>query len=303
MLVKLLDNNRLPKLRSLHSRISYKSCHDDLLPIRPYQTSLNRTCVPDLRCIKIKICAYLQRILHYFEDIYRNEHPEEFKMHGRLNLSKHADFPTANNLRQCNKNDEEYLSDLFTDYTELFGRSSCDQKDNIVIRYPNSVASIQNNNENKNEEDDNSIIPTIEELEIDDSEYFKDDWIQAVQNVSRWSNLRKISIVGDCTTDKDAISHNLPILLYVAQRAPRFCELEVEGTSAFGLALSSNIELCTYLSDHLEALHFYGDAQTNSFLGLAQVVDTIFSHSSSSLKKLTIIADADPALWCTLEHF
>ncbi|CAF3473579.1 unnamed protein product [Rotaria socialis] len=338
MLMKLLGNNRLPKLRNLHIKISESnrtfqlfsnhmyfsgSCYHDLLPMRLDQTSLSPSCVPDLRCIKIKIYEYLQRILHYFEDIYRNEQLDEFKIHGRLNLSTNADFPTANNLRQwlaipkskqcnvqfdfwvfcSNKNDEEYLSDLFTDYAEVFGRRSCDQKNKIVIRYPNSVASIKNENENKNEEDDNSIICTIEELEIDDSEYLKDDWIQAVQNVSHWSNLRKISIMGDCTTDKDAVTRNLPILFYVAQRAPRFCELEVEGTSAFGVALSSNTELCRYISDHLEVLRFYGDARTNSFLGLAQVIDAIFSHSSSSLKKLTIIADAAPALWLTLEHF
>ncbi len=106
---------------------------------------------------------------------------------------------------------------------------------------------------------------------------------------------------------RNSICRNHSVLLHVAQRAARFCELEVEATLAFGFALSSNVELCRYLADHLEVLRFCGEDRTSSFLQLVEIVNKIYSHSSSSLspplKKLTIFVDADPSSWLTIDHF
>ena len=115
-------------------------------------------------------------------------------------------------------------------------------------------------------------------------------------NVLKWSVLEFRDNFFDY---RNAICRNLSVLLHVAQRAARFCELEVQATLAFGLALSSNIELCRYLVDHLEVLRFCGEDRTSSFLQLVEIVDKIYSHSSSlssPLKKLTIFVDADPPL-------
>ncbi|CAF1320101.1 unnamed protein product [Adineta steineri] len=240
-------------------------------------------------------------------------------MEGYVRFSENTDFPRAeivrkwlamSKLKQCNvrfhfsviyreKIDQQNLNDLFANYMKIFGRASIYQNEYILIHYPNNIESLPN----EDEEDD---IGAVDELEIDESDYLEDEWIEAVQNVSHWPNLRKISILGDCTKDKDATNRNFPILLHVARRARRFCELEIEATLAFGLALSSNIELCKYLADHLEVLRFNGEDRISSFLQLVQVVDTIYSHSSSSsvpLKKLTIFVDAKPASWLTIEHF
>ncbi|CAF3746272.1 unnamed protein product [Rotaria sp. Silwood1] len=327
LLVELLGNNRLLKLRNLNIKFPYHHDREHLLIIPSHQTPLNRTCVPELRRIKVEISAYIEGILCYFEDLYRCEQLEQFTLRGRVNFSKNADLPTAYNLqrwlvmpksKRCNvrldlsvvcgnDEDKEHLNGLFTDYTKTFGSHSCDQKHNIAIRYPINVELMRNDSKDgseKNDDDDYSMIATNEELDIEDSDHLEDKWIQAVHNVSRWNNLRRICILGDCTTDPNQICLNLPILLYVAQRAPRFCELEVQATLAFGLALSFNIELCTYLADHLEVLRFCSEDRTSSFLELVQVVDTIYSYSSSSsLKKLTIFVDADPASWLTLDHF
>ncbi|CAF5132411.1 unnamed protein product [Rotaria sp. Silwood1] len=303
--MELLGNNHLPKLRNLHIIFPYDHGREHLFIIQSHQTPLNRTCVPELRRIKIRLSAYVQRILFYFKDLYSFEQLEQFTIRGRVNFSENADLPTAYSLQQwltmskikrCNvrldfsvvynnQDDKEHLNDLFTDYIKIFGPRSCDLKRNIAIRYPINVELLRNDSKDESEEngdDDYSMIATNDELEIEDSDHLKDKWIQTIHNVSRWNNLRKISILGDCTTDSNQISLNLPILLYIAQRAPRFCELEIQATRAFGLALSFNIELCTYLADHLEVLRFTSEDRTSSFLELVQIVDTIYSYSSSS---------------------
>ncbi|CAF1320084.1 unnamed protein product [Adineta steineri] len=240
-------------------------------------------------------------------------------MEGYVRFSENTDFPRAeilrkwlamSKLKQCNVRfhfsvacreeiDQQNLNDLSANYMKIFGRNSIYKNKYILIHYPNNIKSLPN-------EDEEDHIGAVTELDINESVCLEAEWIEAVQNVSQWPNLRKISISGDYTTDKDAINRNFQILLHVARRAARFCELEIEATLAFRLALSSNIELCKYLADHLEVLRFNGEDRTSSFLQLVQVVDTIYSHSSSSsvpLKKLTIFVDAEPASWLTIEHF
>ncbi|CAF4064315.1 unnamed protein product [Adineta steineri] len=319
LFVELLSKNRLPKLRNLRIKFPQMMHNKHVLTMQSHQIPLNTSCVPQLRCIKLEVHTNIQWILDYFEEIYRSEQLEELIIHGYVRFSEGTDFPRADivrkwlamsKLKQCNVRfhfsvtcreeiDQQNLNDLFANYMKIFGRNSIYQNTYILIHYPNNIKSLPN----EDEEDD---IGAVDELEIDESDYLEDEWIETVQNVSHWPNLRKISILGDCTKDKDAINRNFPILLHVARRAIRFCELEIEATLAFGLALSSNIELCKYLADHLEVLRFNGEDRTSSFLQLVQVVDTIYSHSSSSslpLKKLTIFVDAKPASWLTIEHF
>ncbi|UJR38668.1 hypothetical protein I4U23_031334 [Adineta vaga] len=308
--------NAFKELNSRFSSIIRRITQQELSP--KFELEISKVLRRSLVEIRIELRANVQWKLNYCGKIYCCDQLEEFIVEGYLRFNENADLPRANVLQQwlmmsklkkcnvrfdfrifCYNQIEQNFDDLLSNYEKIFGQNSVYQKKYILIHYPNSMKTIPISN-------DEDVNDLIDELEIDESDYLKDKWIETVQNIYTWFNLRKISILGDCTTDENAICRNLSTLLHVVQRATHFSELEVQATLAFGLVLSSNIELCRYLADHLEVLRFCGEGRTCSFLQLVEIVDKIYSHSSSlsfPLKKLTIFVDADPSPWFTINHF
>jgi hypothetical protein len=136
------------------------------------QIPLNKTCVPKLRRIKIKLLSNVEWLLNYLKEIYRCEQLEEFIIEGYLKFNENIDLPRANILRQwlmmckskqCNvrfhfnfvshnQADQQNFNDFLSNYEKLFGRNSVYRNQYILIHYPNSIETIPiNNNEDVND--------------------------------------------------------------------------------------------------------------------------------------------------------
>ncbi|CAF4162112.1 unnamed protein product, partial [Adineta steineri] len=101
------------------------------------------------------------------------------------------------------------------------------------------------------------------------------------------------------------VGDNIPYLLHIAHRSPYFRELHIKSDVDFGRVLASNTELGILLSSQLEILSFTGEQENCSLRRLVNIVDKLFSHSSSSspcLKQLTFKVNAHPSSWLTVHN-
>ncbi len=100
------------------------------------------------------------------------------------------------------------------------------------------------------------------------------------------------------------VGENIAHLLHIAKRSPNFRELYIESDLDFGRVLSSNIELGILLSSQITILYYKAKDADCSLQDLVQIVDTLFSHSTSTprLKQLTLNVDGHPNSWLSTRH-
>ena len=117
---------------------------------------------------------------------------------------------------------------------------------------------------------------------------------------------------------RNTVNVAIPLLLHIAQRSPRFCELIIDAVDAFESAcpnsgqrefhfeqlFETNVQLGIILASQLEALHFNGVEVNCSLLALARMFDGLFSHSASPpvLKSLTFEVGEHPRSWLNTHH-
>jgi hypothetical protein len=100
------------------------------------------------------------------------------------------------------------------------------------------------------------------------------------------------------------VGENISHLIHIAKRSPNFRELYIESDLDFGRALSSNVELGILLSSQLEILYFNAKDAGCSLRDHVRIVNTLFSHSTSTprLKQLTLNIDGHPDSWLSTRH-
>ena len=117
---------------------------------------------------------------------------------------------------------------------------------------------------------------------------------------------------------RNTVKVAIPLLLHIAQRSPRFCELIIDAVDAFDSAcpnsgqrefhfeqlLATNAQLGIILASQLEVLHFNGGEINCALFDLAQTFNRLFSHSTSSpvLKSLTFEVGTHPRSWLDTHH-
>ena len=120
------------------------------------------------------------------------------------------------------------------------------------------------------------------------------------------------------SSHRDTIRLGISLLLYIAQRSPRFRELSIDGVDPsdsdqdnnkqaefyFNRLLANNRQLGSILASQLEVLRFHGGDVDCSFLDLARTFDRLFSHSKSPpvLKSLAFDVGAHPRSWLNTCH-
>ncbi|CAF3143271.1 unnamed protein product [Rotaria sp. Silwood2] len=126
------------------------------------------------------------------------------------------------------------------------------------------------------------------------------------QAIHQWPYLRKISIKDDNNNENSGITGKGVLhLLHIAQRSPQLRELYIIGNSHFGRILSLNVELGILLTSQLEVLYFTEKNFNCSLADLVQIINSLFSHSSSSpmLKQLRLDFGEHPSSWFPIDHF
>ncbi|CAF4013473.1 unnamed protein product, partial [Rotaria sp. Silwood1] len=111
------------------------------------------------------------------------------------------------------------------------------------------------------------------------------------QAILQWPYLRKIAIQDDNNNENsDITGKGVLHLLHIAQRSPQLHELHIIGNSHFGRILSLNVELGILFTSQLEVLYFTEKNFSCSLADLVQIINSLFSHSSSSpmLKQLRL---------------
>ncbi|UJR16999.1 hypothetical protein I4U23_003897 [Adineta vaga] len=151
-----------------------------------------------------------------------------------------------------------------------------------------------------------SLDRNVKELELTEQDYVKTSLFQELEEVSCWHRLKKLTIEYDPFADEDdVVGRRLTRLAHVIQCSPHFRELFISHNLDYARALSLNEQLGVLLASKLQVLYYTTKTDSNSSLGnLAQIIDTLFSHSTSPpcLKELTLNIDGHPSSWLSIEH-
>ncbi|CAF1040321.1 unnamed protein product [Adineta steineri] len=334
LLVELLDQGRLPKLCRLH--VNFYAAHDphDEKVIDP--EALKQIYVPELRYVKIELHEGVGWIFKYLVELQRSSQLEDLVIHGFMISNVFvSDVPRVDELRQwllltklkqfnfqmriemrwlpgC----EESLNDFLDDYIQAIGDESLKKTRILKIFYPSmslvkqvkineSISKEDDESRSSNLVEDDTVDENCKEMDIYEMEYMRDELIQRTKAVSCWHHLKKLNLEGDLPDNDGIVGDNIPYLLHIAHRSPYFRELHIKSDVDFGRVLASNTELGILLSSQLEILSFTGEQENCSLRRLVNIVDKLFSHSSSSspcLKQLTFKVNAHPSSWLTVHN-
>ncbi|UJR11811.1 hypothetical protein I4U23_015991 [Adineta vaga] len=336
LLVELLDQGHLPKLCRLH--VTFYAAHDPHDEKLIHPEPLKQIYVPELRYVKIELHEGVGWVFTYLEELQRASQLEDLVIHGFMISNVFvSDVPRVDELRQWLlltkfkqftfrmniemrwfSNCEESLDAFLDEYRQVIEDESVKKLRTLKIFYPSmSLIKQVKMNESILEEDDESmnssrssnlvrddpVNENCEEMEIYEMEYMRDELIKCTKEIPCWHRLRKINLEGDVPDNDGFVGDNIPYMLHIVQRSPYFRELHIKSDLDFGRVLASSNELGILLSSQLEILSFTGEEANCSLLDLVNIIDKLFSYSSSPcLKQLTFKVDAHPRSWLTVRH-
>ncbi|CAF0818760.1 unnamed protein product [Adineta steineri] len=363
LLVELLNNGYLPRLRQLHVSITSHK-HSDMSIDPPNPIPLKQVFAPELRQVNIKLFTGVTWFLTFFEDLQRHSQLDCFKLSGHVRFTNNSSFPrvaalqrwltlTKSNIFQFrmklsvdyNLGAQSVLEDICAEYRRATGDEYSAGYGNIDIRYPEMSFSyppvkddniadesvVMNEGEDNSTSSDNNISDepvvmdvdesnsttsdewfrdepldeNIKEMELSECDYVNNGLFKELQEIPCWHRLQRITIDYEVPMNENYIfGKKLTRLAHVIQCSPQLRELYIEQNLQYGHALASNTQLGILLACKLEVFCYTVSHDTSSLGDLAQIVDTLFSHSLSPpcLKELILKVNGHPSTWLSTKH-
>ncbi|CAF3253539.1 unnamed protein product [Rotaria socialis] len=294
-----------------------------LLPI-----PLKQTFAPELRHINLKIFGDVPWILTFFADLQRYRQLDQMNISDYERFADYSHFPRVAVLRHwltLSKSkiftfklnldiiyafsNREIREEIFAEYRLATGTESAARYGKINLSYPTMVFSYPLETDDHEWEDLDSSDSTqgfecVEEMDIYELDYVKDERLVQLEAIPCWHHLRKINLEGDCPDDKGVVGENISHLLHIAQRSSYFSELYIESDLDYGRVLSLNKQFGRLLSRQLVILHYTAQEANSSLGDLVRIIDKLFSYGQSSprLKQLILNIDAHPDSWLSTRH-
>ncbi|CAF3789136.1 unnamed protein product [Rotaria socialis] len=207
-----------------------------LLPIL-----LQQAFVPELRHVNLKIFGGVAWILTFFEDLQRYSQLDQMNISGYERFADNSHFPQVTILQQwlalstskiftfkLNLEtiyafiNREIREEIFDEYRLATGTESAARYGKINLSYPTMVFSYPLETDDHEWEDLDSSDSTqgfecVEEMDIYELDYVKDERLVQLEAIPCWHHLRKINLEGDCPDDKGVASENISHLLHIDQ--------------------------------------------------------------------------------------